>query len=299
VIIVTSTSTTRAGESRRANASGPSGPSGQSDVGAPDVSSAERTRRTAELLRRAATECDETRRALQDEAIVLNLPVARALAARYRNRGQPQEDLEQVACLALTRAVRTFDPDRAEDLLVLAVPSILGELKRHFRDTSWAVRPPRRLQELRAELAEAEERLTQELGRAPRPVDLAEDVGVDVEDVHEALVAGGGSATDPIDVAPHPGATPLVEQLPVDDPGFDRSEAVVVLSPACRRLRPRDRAILRMRFYEQRTQQQIADAYGISQVQVSRLLQRILAELRRSVTRGSRRPGRSGDKPAA
>ena len=121
----------------------------------------DRKQRTADLIARAAVSEGEERRLLLDQVIVLNIPVAKALASRYRNRGQPLEELEQVASLALTKAVRAYDPDRGDDLLVFAVPSILGELKRYFRDATWMVRPPRRIQELRPRLSAAEESLTQ------------------------------------------------------------------------------------------------------------------------------------------
>lgn len=250
----------------------------------------DRKARTAELIERAAQATGETRRALLDEVIVLNIPVAHALAARYRNRGQPLEELEQVACLALTKAVRAFRPDRGDDLLVFAVPSILGELKRHFRDSTWAVRPPRRLQELRARIAAAEEELAQELGHPARPADLAEALECTTEEILEAIECGGCARPDPLEEERSTdGGVTTVERLGDDDPGFAWGEAIAVLGPVCRRLKERDRAILRMRFYEQRTQQQIADELGVSQVQVSRLLQRVLADLRSAIT-GQPRP---------
>jgi len=260
----------------------------RSDVlSVPQVSSEERKQRTAELLAKAHTATGETRQVLLDQVIVLNVPVARSLAARYRNRGQPLEELEQVACLALTKAVQGFRPDRGEDLLVFAVPSILGELKRHFRDSTWTVRPPRRLQELRARLASAEEELTQLLGRPPRPKEIAAHLEVSEDDVLEAIECGGCASPDSLQEQPS-GDTglALIDRLPEDDPGFDHSEAVAILGPACRRLKGRDRWILHLRFYEQMTQQQIADELGVTQVQVSRLLQRILNDLRRSITGG-------------
>ena len=263
----------------------------------PEVSSDERKRRTAYLLNLAIDmEGDERDRVL-DEVIVLNIPVAHSLAARYRNRGQPVEELEQVACLALTKAVRAFRPDRGEDLLVFAVPSILGELKRYFRDVSWTVRPPRRLQELRPRIATAEEELSQRLGRAPTPREIAELVGCEEDDVLEAIDCRDCASPSSLDESPAAGAdTPWIDRLPSLDAGFDRTEAVAVLAPACRRLKPRDRQILRMRFYEQLTQQQIADELGVTQVQVSRLLQRIMRDLRRSI--GSPTPQRQHAKAA-
>jgi RNA polymerase sigma-B factor len=260
----------------------------RSDVlSVPQVTSEERKRRTSELLAEAHVSEGATREALLEQVIVLNIPVARSLAARYRNRGQPLEELEQVACLALTKAVQGFRPDRGEDLLVFAVPSILGELKRHFRDSTWAVRPPRRLQELRARLASAEEELTQLLGRPPRPAEIAGHLDVSEDDVLEAIECGGCASPDSLQDQPSGDAgLALIDKLPEEDPGFDHSEAVAILGPACRRLKGRDRWILHLRFYEQMTQQQIADELGVTQVQVSRLLQRILTDLRRSITGG-------------
>ncbi|WP_246160482.1 sigma-70 family RNA polymerase sigma factor [Nocardioides humilatus] len=218
--------------------------------------------------------------------IVLNIPVAHALASRYRNRGQARDELEQVACLALTRAVQNFDPARGDDLLVFAVPSILGELKRYFRDITWTIRPPRRLQELRPRVTEAEERLTQLLGRPPRPQELADDLGCTTEDVLESYECATLSSPDSLhETAPGGDAGfSWIDRLATDEVGYDRSEAIAVLAPACKRLKERDRKILRMRFYEQKTQQQIADELGVTQVQVSRLLQRILTDLRTSIT---------------
>jgi RNA polymerase sigma-B factor len=245
----------------------------------------DRKQRTARLIAEAAT-CDgEDRQRLLDQVIVLNIPVAKALASRYRNRGQPLEELEQVACLALTKAVRAYDPARGDDLLVFAVPSILGELKRYFRDATWTVRPPRRIQELRPRLSAAEESLTQRLGRPPRPSEIADEVGCTTDDVLEAHESGTCASPDSLNDSP-PGDSGFswIDRLPSEELGFRNAEAVAVLGPACRRLKGRDRRILELRFYEQKTQQQIADELGVTQVQVSRLLQRILTDLRRSIT---------------
>lgn len=245
----------------------------------------DRKQRTAELIADAAT-CDaDERLAILDQVIVINIPVARALAARYRNRGQPLEELEQVACLALTKAVRAYDPARGDDLLVFAVPSILGELKRYFRDSTWTVRPPRRIQEIRPRIAEAEAELTQRLGRTPLPGEVADAVGCTTDDVIEAHESRTCASPDSLNDGP-PGDDGFswIERLPTEELGFRQAEAVAVLAPACRKLKLRDRRILEMRFYEQKTQQQIADELGVTQVQVSRLLQRILTDLRRSIT---------------
>lgn len=247
------------------------------------LSPEERKSRTSDLLDRATRASGAERDALLEQVIVMNIPVARSLASRYRNRGQSQEELEQVACLALTRAVQGFDPERGDDLLVFAVPTILGELKRHFRSASWAVRPPRRVQEIRPRLAAAEEELAQSLGRPPTPAELAAEVDAPVNEVEEALSCGDLAHASSLDEPVSETGSTLAELLPTADAGFEHSEAVVLLGPACRKLKPRDRRILQMRFYEQMTQQQIADELGVTQVQVSRLLQRIFTDLRRAV----------------
>lgn len=247
------------------------------------LSPEERKSRTSDLLDRATRETGVAREVLLEQVIVMNIPVARSLASRYRNRGQSQEELEQVACLALTRAVQGFDPERGDDLLVFAVPTILGELKRHFRSASWAVRPPRRVQEIRPRLAAAEEELAQSLGRPPTAAELAAEVDAPVDEVEEALSCGDLAHASSLDEPVSETGSTLAELLPTADAGFEHSEAVVLLGPACRKLKPRDRWILQMRFYEQMTQQQIADELGVTQVQVSRLLQRIFTDLRRAV----------------
>ncbi|MEZ0578071.1 sigma-70 family RNA polymerase sigma factor [Nocardioides sp. MH1] len=255
------------------------------------VPSDERKQRTAALLAEAVDAEPARRAMLLDEVIVINIPVAHALASRYRNRGQPREELEQVACLALTKAVQNFDPARGDDLLVFAVPSILGELKRYFRDATWTVRPPRRIQELRPRIAATEELLTQKLGRPPRPSEVAAEVGCATEDVLEAYECATLSTPDSLHETAPGGDSDYawIDRLPTEDMGFQHSEAVAVLAPACRRLKMRDREILRMRFYEQKTQQQIADELGVTQVQVSRLLQRILTDLRKEISGRRRR----------
>jgi len=247
------------------------------------LSSEDRKSRTAELLARAQEVEGAERDALLEQVIVLNIPVARSLAARYRNRGQAMEELEQVACLALTRSVQAFNPERGDDLLVFAVPSILGELKRHFRDASWSVRPPRRVQELRPRLAEADEQLTQELGRPPSADELARQLECPKSEIEEAMSCGDLARSSSLDEPVAESGGTLAELLPTTDAGFDHSEAIAILAPACRRLKSRDRWILRMRFYDQMTQQEIADELGVTQVQVSRLLQRIITDLRRAI----------------
>lgn len=246
---------------------------------------AERARRTTDVLQRAARAEGRERQALLNQAITLNLPVARSLAARYRNRGQTQEDLEQVAYLALTRAVHGFDPERGHNFMVFAVPTIQGELKRHFRDSAWTVRPPRRIQEMQSALAEAREQLTQDLGRSPTSSELAERLDCSTDEVIEALSCDGCFSPSSLDDR-GPGADgfSLADTLGADEDGFDQAEAIAMLAPICRELKPRDQRIVFLRFYKGWTQEQIAQDLGVTQMQVSRLLSRILSTLRERLT---------------
>lgn len=240
---------------------------------------------TAQLLVRAAATTDELeQRRLRDEAVALNLGVARAVASRYRNRGLAYEDLVQVAYVGLVKAVRGFDPSREHDFLAYAVPTVAGEVKRHFRDHGWTVRPPRSMQELRAAVSDVSAKLTQELGRSPRSDEVAESLAVDVERVIEAVVAGGCFVPVSLDVpVGEEGLETLADRFGVDDPEIGRAEARIVLAPLVRTLKSRDREILELRFFDGLTQQEIGDRIGVSQMQVSRLLTRILGQLRREL----------------
>jgi len=241
----------------------------------------ERSDRTAELLERAcATTCPEEREGLLDAVVVLNMGVARAVSRRFRNKGVPNEDLEQVAFLALTRAARNFDQSLRHDFLSYAVPTIRGELKKHFRDHGWTVRPPRRIQELQGRIMNARGELTQQFGRSPRPSEIATALDEDLEQVLEALSTDGCFAPASLDrpVGEDTGTT-LGELVSDEDRGQRAAEARVVLAPLVRRLAERDRRIINMRFFEDLTQQEIADRIGVTQMQVSRLLSRILADL--------------------
>lgn len=237
---------------------------------------------TRRLLLRAAGTTDEVeRQRLHDEVVRLNMRVARAIARRYRDRGLPQEDLVQVACLGLVKAVRRFDPSLEHDFLAFAVPTIAGEVKRYFRDFGWAVRPPRGVQELQAEVTQARARLTQELGRSPKVGEIAALLDVDVERVIEVIGAAGCFTPASLD-APlgDDGPEALGERLPEIDGDFARTEARIVLAPVVRALPERDRRILELRFFHGLTQQEIGEHIGVSQMQVSRLLSRILRQLR-------------------
>jgi len=241
----------------------------------------ERTRR---LLAQAVDAEPYERRRLHEAVTVLNLSVARAVATRYRGRGEPLDDLVQAANVGLVKAVRGYDPERGHEFLSYAVPVISGEVRRHFRDYSWAVRPPRAVQQLQQQIAVAVPRLSQELARTPRPVDVARALGVDVHDVIEALGADGCFTPASLDVRAGQGdGAPIGELLVSEQSTTSSSDNRTVVVPALRRLAPRDQRILVLRYYCGLTQTEIAREVGISQMQVSRVLSRALDVLRPQV----------------
>lgn len=245
----------------------------------------ERRIQTTDRLLREARRCNGARRGARlHEVIELNVPVARSIARQFRGRGENLEDLEQVAYLGLTKAVNGFDPKRGKDFLSYAVPTINGELKRHFRDVAWVVRPPRRIQELQAEISPAIQALIQEHGRQPRPHEIARHLDCDEGDVVEALACGGCFTPSSLDDrGPGGDGYSVAERLQTSEGGYSRVEAVQMLAGACQGLKPRDRRILYLRFFKDRTQEQIAGELGVTQMQVSRLLSRIMRDLRREL----------------
>jgi RNA polymerase sigma-B factor len=244
-----------------------------------------RARSSAELLNRAATADRRERDRLLDEVIHLNMGVARSVASRYRHRGIPEDDLVQVAYLGLVKAVQGFDPAFERDFLSYAVPTIRGEVRRYFRDHGWTVRPPRRVQELQAAITAAAEDLTQSIGRSPRPSELAAYLEVDQEEVIAALAANGCFTPTSLDrPVGEDGDATLGELIGCEDGGVDSVDARVMLGPAVRSLKERDRRILYLRFFAGRTQQEIATEIGVTQMQVSRLITRILRDLRLALT---------------
>lgn len=220
------------------------------------------------------------REALTRELIETNLGVARSIASRYRNRGIDLDDLEQVAMLGLTKAAQRFDADAGHDFLSYAVPTVRGEIRRHFRDAGWMIRPPRRIQDLQARLGTAQQELENSLGRSPRPSEIASHLGEDLFDVVEALAADGCFTPTSLDLTVAEGSSTLGDQLGGDDRNVASAEARIVLEPVIQLLSPRDRVIVQLRFLEDRTQQEIAETIGLTQAQVSRVLTRILADLR-------------------
>lgn len=239
---------------------------------------------TAGLFQQMQSTTEGERHALEDRIVELNMTVASDCARRYRGRGIATDDLEQVAYLGLVKAVQGFDPDRGHDFLSFAVPTIRGELRRHFRDHGWALRPPRSIQELQTRILAAEGELTQELGRSPRPSDIARHLDVDLEHVLDALGASGCFAPASLDAPVPEGEAALGDRLGGVDPAFATAEARVTLTALVRGLTPRERRILEMRFFGGCTQAEIGADIGVTQMQVSRLLNRILARLRERLT---------------
>jgi RNA polymerase sigma-70 factor (sigma-B/F/G subfamily) len=248
---------------------------------APLATAEDRAQRTHDLLMQCVDASDDERERLHEEIVIINVEVAESIVMRYRNRGVPVDDLVQVACLGLVKAARGFDPTKSDNFLGYAVPTILGEVKRFFRDNAWAVRPPRRIQELQAEIAAASAQLMQDTGRVPTPADVAEVLEIDVKEVVEALSADGCFAPTSLDRPPREDeSTPLAETLGAEDPGYAHAEAVVALRPLCENLTERERRIVYLRFFHEWTQARIAEEFGVTQMQVSRLLTRIFAKLR-------------------
>jgi RNA polymerase sigma-B factor len=219
-------------------------------------------------------------RAARDEVAERLLPLAHGLARRYAGKGEPLDDLEQVACVGLLKAIDRFDCAREVRFATFAVPTIAGEIKRHFRDRGWMLRVPRDVQELTARLSRTREELTRRLGRPPSVEDLATAAGATPEQVVEALHAAEAYRAMSLD-APTGGDGPApAEALGGDDGGFERTEQRLLLRGGFAALAPREREILRLRFFEGLTQREIADAVGISQMHVSRLIRRSIDELR-------------------
>ncbi|GAB3297312.1 RNA polymerase sigma factor SigF [Parasphingorhabdus pacifica] len=218
---------------------------------------------------------------LRDKLVTEHLPVAEHIARRFSHRGESQEDLVQVATLGLINAVDRFDPERGVDFLSYAVPTIMGEVRRHFRDTGWAVRMPRRLQELHLSVSSAIARLSQELGRAPTPSEIAANLGTSKADVYRGLEAGNAYRSTSLDeLLTDTDEIPLGDAIGENDSELAEVENRETIRPLLAELDERERRILTMRFFRSMTQTQIAEQVGISQMHVSRLLARTLAWLR-------------------
>jgi len=221
-------------------------------------------------------------RRLRDELVEAHVPLAQFLARRFSHRGEAHEDLVQVALLGLLKAVDRFDPERGLQFSTFATPTIVGEIKRHFRDKGWAMRVPRRVQELHLHLARVIGSLSQELGRSPTVAEIATNVGGSEEEVLEAMEAGGMYRLASLDGPAATGeeAADLASMIGDADPEFDRIDHQVELSSLLADLPEREQTIVYLRFFRGLTQSEIADRVGISQMHVSRLLARSLELLR-------------------
>jgi RNA polymerase sigma-B factor len=236
-----------------------------------------------ELLRRYHVEGDL---AAREQLIEQYLSLVRSLARRYAYRGEQLEDLVQIGCIGLIKAIDRFDLDRGVELTTYATPNIIGEIKRHFRDKGWSVRVPRGLQELNVQLSRLVEELTVQLGRSPTISELASASGAQEEEVLEALESGraysslslstGMGADDEDELDP-------METIGSEEPQYQISEEWADLEPGLRALDERERKILHLRFFEGLTQSQIAQQVGISQMHVSRLIRRALEKIREEI----------------
>ncbi len=226
----------------------------------------------------------------QGRLVTDHLGLARQLARRFTHRGEPLDDLVQVASLGLVTSAQRFDPGRGVEFSAFATRTIIGELKRHFRDKGWAVRASRRVQELYLELGHATAALSQQFGRAPTVAELARETGVDEEAVLEALEAGQGYRAASIDV-PEGEDDTLASRLGERDGGYDIVEDRQFLGPAVATLPEREQMILHMRFVEGRTQSEIAAVVGVSQMHVSRLLSSSLRLLQERMVEGATASG--------
>ena len=214
--------------------------------------------------------------------VELHLQLVEHLARRFAGRGEPLDDLVQVGTIGLIKSVDRFDSDRGVEFSTYATPTIVGEIKRHFRDKGWAVRVPRRLQERRLALSTATEELAHQLRRAPTVAEIAARIGVSEEEVLEGLESANAYSTVSLDAGSDSGEGSLavLETIGVDDEALDGVVYRETLRPLLAQLGPRERQILLLRFFRNMTQSQIADEIGISQMHVSRLLARTLTELR-------------------
>jgi RNA polymerase sigma-B factor len=258
-------------------------------LGAAKIQHATRERgRARELFERLVTlpEGDKERQRIRGELVELHLPLVEYLARRFRNRGEWLDDLTQVATIGLIKSIDRFDLSRGVEFSTYATPTIVGEIKRHFRDKGWAVRVPRRLQELKLALTKAISDLAQRLGRAPTVAELAAHLQMSEEEVLEGLESANAYSTVSLD-APDSGdedAPAVAESLGMLDDALEGVEYRESLKPLLERLPPREKKILMLRFFGNMTQSQIATELGISQMHVSRLLARTLAQLREGLT---------------
>ena len=249
------------------------------------MSNAARASRERELLRRVHEQGDQ---AARDELAEEMLPLARALAGRYAGRGEPIDDLVQVACIGIMKAIDGFDLDREVRFSSYATPTVLGEIKRYFRDKTWAMRVPRGMQELQLEIARARDKLTNQLGRSPNVQELADAVDAPFEEVLQTIQSQDARRTRSLQEPVGEDMT-LADSVGGIDPEMGRAEMRVLLEGAFDVLSDRDQEVLRLRFEEDLTQTEISKRIGVSQMQVSRLIRQSLARLRMDIERSQHR----------
>ena len=218
----------------------------------------------------------------RDGLVHLHLPLVEHCARRFRNRGEPFEDLVQVGTIGLIKSIDRFDTERGVEFSTYATPTIIGEIKRYFRDKGWAIRVPRRLQELRMQIGSATAELTQSLGRSPRPRELAERIGCTVEEIIEGLESSNAYSTLSLDASDDgdDGASSMLDAIGIDDAGLEHVEIRESIKPLLDQLDSREKRILLLRFFKNMTQSQIATEVGVSQMHVSRLLTKTLDTMR-------------------
>jgi RNA polymerase sigma-B factor len=246
-------------------------------------SAADRAKAREMFVRLAGLDADDPERArLRDELVEAHLPLVEYLARRFRNRGEPLDDLIQVATIGLIKSVDRFDLERGVEFSTYATPTIVGEIKRHFRDKGWAIRVPRRLQELKLSLTKATGELAQKNGRSPTVAELAAHLQLTEEEILEGLESANAYSAVSLD-APDGGdddSPAVADTLGIMDDSLEGVEYRESLKPLLEKLPPREKRILLLRFFGNMTQSQIAAELGISQMHVSRLLARTLAQLR-------------------
>ena len=225
---------------------------------------------------------EHDRAAAREDLIHLHLPLVEHCARRFRNRGEPFEDLVQVGTIGLIKSIDRFEAERGVEFSTYATPTIIGEIKRYFRDKGWAIRVPRRLQELRMQIVNTTAELTQELGRSPTPRELGDKIGCSVEEIIEGLESSNAYATLSLDATDDGDETggSMLDALGIDDPNLEHVEVRESIKPMLDQLDPREKRILVLRFFKNMTQTQIAEEVGISQMHVSRLLSRTLDQMR-------------------
>ena len=248
---------------------------------------AEMRARSADLFAQLAdgSRSEDDRGRVRDELVHLHLPLVEHFARRFLNRGEPLDDLLQVGTIGLIKAIDRFDLERGVEFSTYATPTIVGEIKRHFRDRGWAIRVPRRLQELRISITAATADLTQELGRSPTVSELAERLGVSQEEIIEGLESSNAYSTLSLDApdSSDDSALSMIDVIGGDDEALEHVENRETIKPLLESLDPREKHILTLRFFRGMTQSQIAAEVGISQMHVSRLLARTLGRLRESL----------------